>query len=253
MSVAKVSIIIPTYNYGKYIEETIKTCFEQEYKDIEIIIVDDGSVDNTREVLNKYINEGLINYIYQKNKGLPGARNTGLKAATGRYIQFLDSDDLLHKDKIKAQVEILEREPQIDGVYTFTQYFQGTTDNVVTTNEKYHHESVFIEMLNGNFIPVNAFLIRKSNVYFDENMLKLEDWDYWLRFTKGKEIICLPKYLNYVRLHDSSMSTDIKGMTKYKIKVFMKLLQRNDLSIPQKIIILLKILNLRIKLITNNL
>jgi len=82
----KVSVIIPTYNCARYIPEAIESVLNQTYKDFEIIVVDDGSTDNTKEVLNRYIIENLIKYIYQNNQGPGAARNTGIKAAKGEYV-----------------------------------------------------------------------------------------------------------------------------------------------------------------------
>ena len=104
-----VSIIIPAYNVEKYVQEAIDSALSQIYKDIEIIVVDDGSTDNTKKVLNPYIKKGQIHYIYQENKGLSSARNTGIRAAKGGYIAFLDSDDLFLPEKMQRQVDFLEK------------------------------------------------------------------------------------------------------------------------------------------------
>ena len=99
----KVSIIIPLYNQKKYIGEAIKSVLDQTYSNIEIIVVNDGSTDDPFPVIQKFIKR--IRLINQKNYGLAEARNTGIKAAEGEYIQFLDADDLLQKNKLSRQIE----------------------------------------------------------------------------------------------------------------------------------------------------
>ena len=88
-----ISVIIPTYNNAHFVGEAIESVLDQTYRDVEIIVVDDGSLDNTKEVLDTYIKNGQINYIYQKNMGPGAARNTGCNHAKGTYIAFLDSDE----------------------------------------------------------------------------------------------------------------------------------------------------------------
>lgn len=115
MSLPLVSIIIPTYNYGHYITEAIGSIQDQNYpfNNIEIIVVDDGSTDNTREVLRKYIDRGIIHYYYQPNKGKANATNYAIQKASGKYIFNLDADDYYFPDKIASTVRIYEENPGV--------------------------------------------------------------------------------------------------------------------------------------------
>jgi len=109
----KVSVIIATYNRAQYIEKAIGSVLCQSYKNVEIIVVDDGSTDNTKRILNPYIEDGEIKYIYQKNAGSVRARDVGIKHSQGKYIAILDSDDIwCNQDKLKKQVEFLEKNPK---------------------------------------------------------------------------------------------------------------------------------------------
>ena len=99
----KVSVIIPTYNRAHYICETIDSILAQTYRDYEIIVVDDGSADNTRKVLQKY--DGKVRYFYQKNRGPSAARNFGISQSQGEYIAFLDDDDLWTENKLELQID----------------------------------------------------------------------------------------------------------------------------------------------------
>src|SRR5437867_1708261 len=117
----KVSIVIPTYNYGRYVVEAVESVLNQSFQDREVIVVDDGSTDDTRERLERF--RGRIRYIYQRNKGLPAARNTGIRAARGAYVAFLDSDDLWLPEKLALQVPILDTRQQVGMVYTDAHLF----------------------------------------------------------------------------------------------------------------------------------
>jgi Glycosyltransferases involved in cell wall biogenesis len=124
----KVSVIITVYNIAQYLSEAIDSVLKQSFKDFEIIIVDDGSIDDTREVVNKYLERDLrINYIYQENKGPGAARNTGIKAAKGQYVAFLDGDDVLTQESLAERIALLERFSEVSFVYS---------DSIVQNNEQ---------------------------------------------------------------------------------------------------------------------
>ena len=108
----RVSVIIPTYNRANMVGDAVQSVLEQSYADWELIVVDDGSQDNTRDVLADY-SDPRIRYIYQENRKLPGARNTGIRAGTGEYVAFLDSDDLFTPGKLERQVAVLDRSPDV--------------------------------------------------------------------------------------------------------------------------------------------
>ena len=120
-----VSVIIPVYNGQEYLNEAIQSVLRQEYKPIEIIVVDDGSTDNTKEIGDKY---DIVTYIYQTNQGPSAARNTGLECARGILIAFIDSDDIWSDDKLKIQFTILNDNPSVDVVLGYLQYFRMVTN-----------------------------------------------------------------------------------------------------------------------------
>ena len=113
---AKVSVIIPTFNCDRYIAQAIDSVFAQTYRDYEIVVINDGSTDNTRQVLQPYLNK--IQYIYQDNQGVSAARNRGIEAATGELVAFLDADDLFLPDKLAAQVAVFDEFPELGIVHS---------------------------------------------------------------------------------------------------------------------------------------
>jgi glycosyltransferase involved in cell wall biosynthesis len=122
-----VTVIIPAYNYGCFISETLDSLLAQSYQNWECTIVDDGSTDNTREVIAHYLSrDRRFSSIRQANRGASGARNTGLRSAQGKYIKFLDADDLLERRKIEHHVKYLDDHPQVDIVYGSFRYLRTT-------------------------------------------------------------------------------------------------------------------------------
>lgn len=113
----KVSIIIPAYNSEKYIAQSIESCLNQNYENVEVIVVNDGSTDTTREIVASFCENQRVILINQQNQGVSAARNQGIKHATGDYLTFLDADDILATDTISGNVALLEENPQVDWLY----------------------------------------------------------------------------------------------------------------------------------------
>jgi glycosyltransferase involved in cell wall biosynthesis len=204
MKNALVSVIIPTFNYGHYIGNALDCILAQRYQNWECLIVDDGSIDNTKDVVSWYLKaDKRIRYIYQENQGVSAARNNGIRTSSGEYIQFLDADDLIESCKIERQVEFLERNPEIDIVYGKGQYFTAKEQEghpplifredinwmpVIQGNSR----SALLALIHRPFF-IHSSLIRRSVFetagYFDESMKSCEDWYLWiLCVLKGKTI-----------------------------------------------------------------
>ena len=178
-----VSIIIPVYNDERHVAAAIESALAQTLKEIEVIVVDDGSTDGTPEVLEKY--EGRIVHVRQENRGLPGARNTGIKASRGKYLCFLDSDDTFLPRKVEVQTAVMEREPQVGLSYA------GWLDVDIDTGEVLRDFSLArpehdprTDVFPPHF-PVFAVLVRREWFervgLFDERLKAVEDSDMWWR------------------------------------------------------------------------
>src|SRR4030042_6253183 len=128
-----VSVIIPTYNRADCVTKSIDSVLSQTYNDYEIIVVDDGSTDNTRQILQSYVDKCLIHYIYQDNAGCAAARNSGIRAAKGQWIAFLDSDDTWLPDKLAEQMQYLS-ETGLDVCFTNTTFDHGEGVETETSN-----------------------------------------------------------------------------------------------------------------------
>lgn len=246
-----VSVIIPTFNYGHFIGATLESLLAQTYRNWECIIIDDGSSDNTHDVVETFCSRDTrFKYIYQENKGMSAARNIGIKEAAGSYIQFLDADDLLEKRKFESQVKFLVENPDIDMVYCDARYFPseepdkqyaGIDGSVKSKIKKISggSEELLRCLLVDNIIVISCPLLRKSLVesfgFFDEKLRTLEDWDYWLRcinhpvkvhFTEHDEGRAL------IRYHSNSASRSRIKMLETNIAIRRRLvlsLQDNSL------------------------
>lgn len=242
-----VSIIIPTYNSQNSICRAIDSCLNQTYKDIEIIVIDDGSTDNTKEILQKYSDEPRLKYIYQENQERSVARNNGLNIAKGDLIQFLDSDDVIHTNKLEKQVNFLYYNQTHVMVYCGSEY-KDENDKVISTLEKKYEGNIQKKLLRGNFMTIHSPLIRKNNIRFSQELNMLEDWEYWILFIKDESVGYLDEILCTVYINTQDTKKYILNMLKGCIVVYNRLLNNNDfkhyrlLFIMQKLKIYLRIL-----------
>ena len=237
-----VTIIVPTYNYGHFISDTLDNIQAQTYKNWECIVVDDGFVDDTRKIVQGFIAiDDRIRYFYQENQCQAVARNTGLKNSNGKYIQFLDADDLMEDRKLEHQVAFLEDHDEVDITYSSTRYF--TTEDPLARWYFMHSSDAewipevagmgreIIKMIIGNNImTINSPLMRRTVVddvgFFDKSLKLVEDWDFWIRCAlKGKYI----QYKNWddamalVRSHSSSFSRNKKQVNQSAVLMREKL------------------------------
>ena len=208
-----VSVIIPSYNYAHFIERAVKSVYEQSYSFIECIVVNDGSIDNTVEVLEnlktKY--ESLI-IINKENAGLSAARNSGLKVANGDYIAFLDADDYWLKDKIKNQINVFNKNQTVKIVHT---NFCVNNNNKIEKNSSLTLNNDQYELLSRNSIwgSASSVMIKKEVFhkvgYFDCSLRSSEDHDYWFRcVVEGYKFYFVNKFDVIITLHSSGRMSD---------------------------------------------
>jgi glycosyltransferase involved in cell wall biosynthesis len=224
----KVSVIIPNYNTAHYIEAAIESVLASQGADFEVIVVDDGSSDRSREVLAGYEADPRIRCIFQQNKGLAGARNTGIKAATGDYLVFLDSDDLVLPEKLALQAGYLDAHPEYEAVYSRSVCFvEDDPEELVPVNFPVYVGDIQDNLLYGNFIHVNSVMVRRMTVLdaglFAEEFRELEDWDLWLRLSlRGGLFGFQDQVLSKVRLRKGSMTTQQERMNRTMLRVLEK-------------------------------
>ena len=235
---SKISIILPTYNREKIIGESIKSCLNQTYKDIEIIVVDDCSTDNTKEEIEK-IKDMRIKYIkLPTHKGACYARNVGIKNAIGNYISFIDSDDIFLPTKLEKQLNNLIKNNS-DFDFCRVEFFNEGEFLILVPNENQTKEikdgNIYNEILtNGNFISTQAILVKKSYIekyLFDENMPRLQDYELLIRMLPEVKVSYTNETLAYSYIQRDSIYN-----SRYKIiRACHILLNKNySLNIEQK-------------------
>lgn len=212
MRSVSVSAVIPVYNNGHYIAAALKSVVDQTAPATEIIVVDDGSTDDTAAALRPYRDQ--IRYLYQANQGEPSARNRGIRQATSTYIAFLDGDDLWLPNKLELQTEYLQRHPDCALVYSDMSTFdeQGIIDASVRKRFGMSFQSgrIFQTLFKRALFGSGTVVFRKDCVekvgYFDESLLVGSDYEMWLRIARNFDVGFIDQPLLMYR-HHASMST----------------------------------------------
>ncbi|MEM1244323.1 MAG: glycosyltransferase [Pseudomonadota bacterium] len=223
----KIDVVIPAYNAAKFIADTIQSVLRQTLSPHKIIIVDDGSTDNTLEIVQNF-NSELIEVISVSNGGVSCARNIGIKASQSDYIAFLDADDFWEQDKLKAQIEELFANPNARAVYSYAimcdEKGQYTKNAHAYNNTPYQSgslpEKLLFEFVNlsgsASSVMVETKLL-KSTTLFDETMTFAEDIDLWFRIASLTEFILVPKEHVKIRVNTSSSTRKLSWSAKKKM------------------------------------
>ncbi len=203
-----ISVIIVTYDRAHFLRDALESVQKQTFKDYEVILVDDGSTDNTKEIAEKY--EG-IRYIYQEHGGISKARNTGVKAARGKWIAFLDSDDLWKEDKLQKQIDYLHAHPDCRIVFTTFRNFTDIPKDKLDRRQQELLQTVIDWCLPTALIDRSLF---DEIGLFDEAMEYSEDtdWVFRLRFSKINVEHCVDEILYLRRVHSSNITTSRKEL-----------------------------------------
>jgi glycosyltransferase involved in cell wall biosynthesis len=220
-----VSIIMPAFNAEKFISESIISVIKQTYTNWELLIINDGSIDKTSEIISKFSDHRIILF-EQKNAGVANARNIGIQNSKGCYIAFLDSDDTWLEDKLKIQTEFMILNSNIG--FTYTNYF-SFYDNKLIKNKQLHPFKIdkFNEkLLVFNFIASLTVMV-KSNLIkelegFDNKLHGPEDWDLWIRISQKTESFYIDKKLAIYREHNQGISKNKSIQLKEEFKVLKK-------------------------------
>ncbi|MEA3512624.1 MAG: glycosyltransferase family A protein [Campylobacterota bacterium] len=221
----KISVIIPTYNRAGFLKKTIQSILNQTYKVNEIIIVDDGSTDTTKDILKQF--ENNIIYIYQNNSGVSSARNKGLKYAKNDWICFLDSDDIWEKSKIEKQVYFHKNNKKI--YISHTDELWLFNDKIIKQNKQQQKPSGFCFEENIPLCKIGASTVMiNKKVFddiglFDENLIACEDYDLWLRVLLKYELGYIDeKLIQKIAGHKGQLSFQTPLIDKYRIEALLK-------------------------------
>ncbi len=231
------SVIIPTFNRRPFLEKAVNSVLGQSWRDLELIVVDDGSDDGTDEFLSA-CDDNRLTCVYQQNRGVSSARNRGLELARGRFVAFLDSDDLWTPVKLEIAAYYINRFPHIRIFHTEEVWYRGGE----LLNQKNKHRKptgvVYRNALPLCCISISTAVVKRdlfdSIGAFDESLEACEDYDFWLRATSKYEVKLIPEELT---LKDGGrpdqLSSRIWGLDRFRIRALEKMLSSGDLTDEQ--------------------
>jgi glycosyltransferase involved in cell wall biosynthesis len=217
-----ISVVIPCYNHGAYLAEAIKSIQAQTHPHIEILVVDDGSTDNTKEVACGF---EKVRYIYQTNQGLSAARNTGIKHASGTYIMFSDADDWLLPDALETNLKLLQEHPDaafVSGGHKKVAAFGQTIEEEAWPVTENH----YLHLLQGNYIGMHGTVLYRAwafeKVQYDTTLKACEDYDVYLKLARHHPVLHHTKTIAAYRFHSQNMSGNIPLMLETVLKVLQR-------------------------------
>ena len=210
-----VSVIIPTYNRAHLIGKAIKSILNQTFQDFEIIVIDDGSTDNTEETVKSFNNFKIRYICHANNQGVSVARNTGIRASRGKYIALLDSDDEWLPEKLDKQIKTFKSElPEVGVVYSNVLYIDESGKNINKLgNPKKVEGYIYEDLLGGNYVGTSSTLLIKKECFnrvglFDDLLKAENDWDMWIRIAKYYRFALIKIPLVKYRFHSNRISNN---------------------------------------------
>ncbi|MBF0511928.1 MAG: glycosyltransferase [Candidatus Omnitrophica bacterium] len=222
----KVSVIIPTYNRGQYIQQALESVLAQTFHDYEIIVIDDGSTDNTQEILRRF--KGKIRSMRQDNQGISKTRNQAISRSNGQYIAFLDSDDYWVSEKLEEQVRILDRHPHVGLVYARMPIIneQGERIGMKPSGVCGRNFKELLEVWGD--LPTSTIMTRKECFeragLFDTSLCTMEDIDMWIRIARYYDLYEIEnKVLAYYRRHEEQITNNRARVYEGLVKIYTKI------------------------------
>jgi len=226
-----VSVVIATYNMAQYLPQAIDSILRQTWPNLEVIVVDDGSKDNTAAVLATYDSNPRVRYVCTENQGQPKAKNCGIKLTSGDFIAFCDADDLWEPYKLEVQMPLFTHS-RIGIVYS-------EVSNIDEQNQRYekapayvrHSGKVTDQLLIRNFVPFGTAIIRRECIekcgIFDEQFRMGIDWDLWLRYSLYWEFAYSPMRTYIYREWSGQMSTNYRGRYDFAIRILSNFIEKH--------------------------
>lgn len=228
---ALVSVVIATYNTAQYLPAAVASVLDQTWSNLEVVVIDDGSEDETEDRMAMFEHDERVRYIRTENRGQPKAKNRGLKEARGEFIAFCDADDLWINNKLEVQMPKFEN-PRVGVVYSEVSYIdQNTTPIEKEAPYTRYSGSVTDALVISNFIPFGTSVIRRKcleqNGGFDEELPMGIDWDLWLRYSVDWEFTYCPEVTYIYRIWPGQMSMNYRGRYDNAFRILRKFIKAN--------------------------
>ncbi|MFZ1985154.1 MAG: glycosyltransferase [Desulfatitalea sp.] len=227
-----VSVVTATYNMGEYVVLAVRSVLNQTYPHVESIVVDDGSADNTAEVMRQFEADPRVTFIpLGRNQGQAAAKNAGLKAAKGEILGFVDADNLWKPEKLAKQMPLFERSSRIGVVYSDVEYIDGEGNVLPYISRSYHEGKITDRLLLHNFVNFNSALVRRECLehkgFFDEGIAMGIDWDLWLRISTAYEFAFLNEKTYAYRIWANQMSHKKLKRLECARRILLKFFEQN--------------------------
>jgi GT2 family glycosyltransferase len=219
-----ISVVIPTYNAERTILNTVESVQKQTFSDIEILLINDGSTDQTLDLIQHISDQRLKIFSYE-NAGLPVTRNRGVSHAAGEFISFIDADDLWTPDKLELQLLALQQHPEAGVAYSWTSYFiDGQETSIFPYDSISLNGNVYSKILVNNFVASGSnILVRRKVVEslggFEPTLRACEDWDFYIRLAAKWDFVVVPKHQILYRQSSNAMTSQVDIMEKEALRV----------------------------------
>lgn len=221
----RVSVVIPTYNLANYLPQALQSVFDQSLSPFEVIVVDDGSTDNSAELVRTF--DSRLRYFRQDHKGVSAARNLGLEVAEGEVIAWLDADDLWEPEFLATVIPLLEADGGVDGVYTGFVHIDEAGNTLPQPGQKVvPPPELFGALIENCFVLTPTIVVRSRCFeqvgYFDPELEICEDYDMWLRLAETCTIVGLPYPLVKIRVHPSNTTRNTDNFCRFRLTLTQK-------------------------------
>lgn len=227
----QVSVVIPTFNRAAFIADALQSVLNQTFQDFEIIVVDDGSTDDTAQIV-QHVGDTRVRYLYQENRGVSAALNTGWRAARGEYIARLDSDDMWLPTLLQELVNTLDADPTLGVAYARAQGMNAQGEplpQLLGARERFPGDTL-ASLVYSDFVCPMAVIIRRAALEqvggYDESLFATEDWDVWIRIAQSYRIAYVPRVLARYRFHAQNLtrsdSAQMERLMRDRVRVLDK-------------------------------
>ena len=224
----QVSVVMPAYNVARFILESVESCLAQSFRDLQLIVVDDGSVDGTVDRLLA-VKDPRLQVIQQANGGSSSARNSGIELAAGEYIGFLDADDLWSPNKLEVHISFLEQHPEVDLTFSRSELIDEDGNATGRTSARVSGEVSFQDLVKENVVNNGSAVVMRRKALdlagrFDAELKACVDWDLWLRVAmlRPRNTFCVGGVLTKYRMRSGQITKDWRRMEAEWNKMFAK-------------------------------